>query len=363
MYLRVWPSRALLSYIGSVVNLVCFGRITTLLPGPFVCIPEHFFSFGLQSSKKFKYALASNRRCCAKRQETSMKRRKKLTPATREANKNNSKKSTGPKSSPGKDRASKNAISHAFFAQELVLNEKERRQLETLRRSLHPQLAPITVMQNLKFAEIVVWIGRGKLGLRADMRHIGRLLGQDTAQQAQSSQPEAAGADWYLSGREGLRYGKRLLKDVKQEFLNLGRIDEKWHAVLDKAFGPQLRQLMTGWTASDETVVMLARQITMHSETYNLPLSPALDPKTSAEDGGNKVKIILDPEQNKQLIVKLLEFQESVLSDLSRTAEERASSAVREQNGASDPPRHFSVACRELDRAIDQLMYLKKNKI
>jgi|HubBroStandDraft_6_1064221.scaffolds.fasta_scaffold09471_7 hypothetical protein len=293
-----------------------------------------------------------------------MKRRKKLTPATREANKNNSKKSTGPKSSQGKDRARNNAITHAFFAQELVLSNKEKRQLEALRRSLHPQLVPKTVMQKLAFAVIVVCIGRCKLGLRADMRYIGRLLGQDTPQQAQSGHSEPAGRDWYLSGREGLRSGIRLLNDVKQEFLSLGRIDEKWHAVLDEAFGPRLRQLLTGWTPSDETVVMLARQLTMHSERYNLPLPPPFDKETrSAEDGENKVKVILDPEQNKQMIVKLLEFQESVLSDLWGTAEERASSALGRQNGASDPPHHFSAACRELDRAIQRFMSLRKSKI
>jgi hypothetical protein len=293
-----------------------------------------------------------------------MKRQERVSPAKVAANEKNARKSTGPKSSQGKARARNNAITHGFFARELVLNDQERRQWDTIRRSLHPQLAPETVLQCLKFTEIMVWIARCLLGLRADMRYINRLLGQDSPQ-AQPDETEAAGArpEWYLAGRQGLREGKRLLAEIKQEFLSLGRIDEKWHAVLDQAFGPQMRQLMTGWTASDETVVMLACQLTTHAETYNLPLPPALDPKTSAEDGENKVKIILDPEQNKQLIVKLLEFQEFVLSDLSRTAEERASSAVREQNGASDPPRHFSAACRELDRAIDRFMYLKKNKI
>jgi hypothetical protein len=121
---------------------------------------------------------------------------------------------------------------------------------------------------------------------------------------------------------------------------------------------------LTGWTASDETVVMVARQLTMHSKTYNLPLPAVFDTEQrSAEDGENKAKVIVDPEQNKQLIVKLLEFEESVLADLSRTADERALSAVREQTSASDPPRHFSAACRELDRAIESFMYLKENNI
>jgi hypothetical protein len=56
-------------------------------------------------------------------------------------------------------------------------------------------------------------------------------------------------------------------------------------------------------------------------------------------------------------------LQESMLSDLWRSVEQRASSAARQQNVASDPPRHFSAASRELDRAIDRFMYLKENNL
>jgi hypothetical protein len=63
------------------------------------------------------------------------------------------------------------------------------------------------------------------------------------------------------------------------------------------------------------------------------------------------------------MVVKLLELQESILSDLWRRAEQRTSSAAREQNVAWDLPRHFSAASRELGRAIEWFMYLKKNNL
>ena len=224
-----------------------------------------------------------------------MKHQKHISAAKDAANKKNAKKSTGPKR--GKRVTRMNATTHGFFARELVLNDQERRQLETIRRSLHPQLAPETAMQHIKFAEIVICIGRCKLGLRADMRYINRLLGQDSPQ-AQPGQTEAPGArpEWYLAGRQGLSKGMRLLADIKQEFLSLGRIDEKWHAVLDQAFGPELRQLLTGWTTSDETVVMVARQLTMHSKTYNLPLPAVFDTEQrSAEDGKTRRRLLWTP--------------------------------------------------------------------
>jgi hypothetical protein len=117
--------------------------------------------------------------------------------------------------------------------------------LKASRRRLQSQLGPKTELQAVGREEIKACIGRCKLALRLEMRHISRLLGRDSTQQAQSEQPERAGADWYLSGRQGLREGMRLLEGVKQEFLSLGRIDEKWRVLLDKAFGPQLRQLLT----------------------------------------------------------------------------------------------------------------------
>ena len=229
------------------------------------------------------------------------------------------------------------------------------------------QLAPKTVLQDLKFAEIMVCIGRCLLGLRLDMRYVNRLLGQDNL----FAQPDQAdggrvGPEWYLSNKQGLREGMRLLGEIKQEFLCLGRIDEKWHLVLDKAFGPQLREILTPCmpSPSDETAIMAAHYLTEHAKTYDLPLPSPFDGKpSSAKDGGDKVKVILDPEQSKRMVLKLLEQQESMLSDLWRSAEQRASSAAREQDAPSDPPRHFSATCRDLDRAIELFMYLKKHRL
>jgi len=82
-----------------------------------------------------------------------------------------------------------------------------------------------------------------------------------------------------------------------------------------------------------------------------------------AGEGENKAKVIVDPVQSNEMVIKLFELETSMLSDLWRSVEQRASDAARAQNDTDFAPRHFSAACRELDRAIERFMYLKKNKI
>jgi hypothetical protein len=253
-----------------------------------------------------------------------------------------------------------NAVTHGLFAQKLVLNDEDSRRLETLRRSLHAELAPKTVLQEVQFERIVTCIGRCSSALIVETRYINRLLGEDGEYRSQSDQPPgSAHADWYLSGKQGLGKGIRLLESVKQEFMSLGRIDEKWHDLLDKAFGTQFRQLLTQWVPTNPDAALLAHHLVRHSETYRMPL-PALDEKG---ESSVESKVIVDPEQSKQMVFHLLEQESSTLADLLSNAEQRSSWSAREQSGALDPPRHYSAACRDLNRAIERYWYLKKNNL
>jgi len=166
-------------------------------------------------------------------------KKKEITQAVLAANRANAKKSSGPRTATGKLTARRNATAHGFFAKELALSDEEERELETIRRTLHPELSPETVLENLAFAEVLACIGRCKLALRMEMRRVSRMLG-DSAEQAQGDHIEGppARTEWYLSGRQGLREAVRLLEAVKEDFLRLGRIDERWSVPLDQAFGP-----------------------------------------------------------------------------------------------------------------------------
>jgi hypothetical protein len=272
----------------------------------------------------------------------------------------------GPRTPQGKSRSKFNATIHGFFAEELALSDKEKQVLKIIRRALQQQLLPRTALEWVRFAIIVACIGRCKLALRQEMHRVRRLFAESPVQQARSEQSEgpAAVTDWYLSGRQALRDGMRLLQAVKAEFENLRRIDPRWHGALDKAFGPQFRQLLMEWTPSAETATaaLLADQLTRHAKTYGLRL-PEQEP-VSGMDGEKTTTVILDPNQSKQMVLKLLGQQESFLADLWESSEERASDPTSTQNEASDfTPRYFTAACRELDRAVKSYMELKEKNL
>jgi hypothetical protein len=284
---------------------------------------------------------------------------KSVTKAVLAANRANAKKSPGPRTATGKLKASRNALTHRFFARELILNDDEKRQLEISRRRLESELAPRTELQHIAFAEIIACLGRCMLALRLEMRHISRILSRDDAQQGERDRPDrrAGSIEWYLAGKQGLRTGMQILEGVKQEFLTLGRIDEKSYILLDETFGPRLRQLLTEWLPPNPDATLLAHHLTEHAKTFNKPLPPLGSDKDGPE-------VILDPNQSVDMVIKLLEMQGLMLSDLCSSSEQRVSEFARTQNDTVDfAPRYFSAACRDLHRAIDRFMDLKKNKL
>jgi len=192
------------------------------------------------------------------------------------------------------------------------------------------------------------------------MRHVSRALARDNAQEDQPDQRRRPGAhpEWYLSGKQGLRDGQRILEELKQDFLHLGRIDAKWNVVLDETFGHQLRQLLTQWAPANWQAALVADMLTKKAKTFNKPLP-------SIPEDKNSPKVIVDPLQSAQMVINLLELEGNMLADLWKSSEHRASeTAARGQNDAVDfAPRYFSTACRDLHRAIDRYMELKKNNL
>jgi hypothetical protein len=296
-----------------------------------------------------------------------MKIPKKVTPAKLAANNQNAQKSPGPTSGQGKRFASRNAITHSFFAKELVLNDQDARRLKASARILHEQLSPQTEMQEIGFALIVTCIGRCKVALRQEMIHVTRtrMLGETTAPQVQSgSQDQAAGTEWFLSGKQALRDGIKLIEAVRAEYEQLGRIDPQWNASLDKTFGSRFRQLLTEWPSSDKELVLFGHFLVEHARRYNLPMPSLVDPPASDEKREKPPEVILDPEQNRGMVLKLLQLEEDVLSDLWKSLQQRSSDSARAQGDAADfDPLYFPKACRDLERAVKWYRHLKKEKL
>ena len=73
-----------------------------------------------------------------------------------EANRENAKKSTGPRSEPGKLRSSRNAIRHSFLAQPDTLLAAANQELETLLTSYHDEFRPSGIHEELLVRELAV---------------------------------------------------------------------------------------------------------------------------------------------------------------------------------------------------------------
>jgi hypothetical protein len=84
-----------------------------------------------------------------------MKVRKKVTPAQAAANRNNAKDSTGPRTRPGKDRASRNAITHAIFAPGMLLPGESKAELDQLRNDMMASYAPVGVRESSRVDKLV----------------------------------------------------------------------------------------------------------------------------------------------------------------------------------------------------------------
>jgi|HubBroStandDraft_6_1064221.scaffolds.fasta_scaffold206139_1 hypothetical protein len=84
-----------------------------------------------------------------------MKIRKKVTPAKAAANRNNAKHSTGPTTKPGKDRASRNAITHGIFAPGMLLPGESKAELDQLRSEMMTSHAPVGIRESSRVDKLV----------------------------------------------------------------------------------------------------------------------------------------------------------------------------------------------------------------
>ena len=100
------------------------------------------------------------------------------------ANKANALVSTGPRTAAGKAVSSRNATKHGLLSSQVVLENEDRQELDSLRRDLAAQLSPVGALEELLVDRIVegFWrLGRAARVERALMedRHRERMEGAD----------------------------------------------------------------------------------------------------------------------------------------------------------------------------------------
>lgn len=84
------------------------------------------------------------------------------------ANRENSKKSTGPKSKAGKQRSARNAIKHGLFTDILLLPDEDGEALATLKDNLHADFRPVTHMQAYVIDRLAMLIWRERRLAKAE---------------------------------------------------------------------------------------------------------------------------------------------------------------------------------------------------
>jgi hypothetical protein len=64
------------------------------------------------------------------------------------------------------------------------------------------------------------------------------------------------------------------------------------------------------------------------------------------------------------MVLKLLQLQEDVLSDLRKSLEQRATDGPRAQDDTGDfDPRYFPKARRDLERAVEWYLHLQEKDL
>ncbi|MFZ3277463.1 MAG: hypothetical protein WA182_11235 [Candidatus Sulfotelmatobacter sp.] len=104
------------------------------------------------------------------------------------------------------------------------------------------------------------------------------------------------------------------------------------------------------------SAIQLAEHLARHRETFG---SPDTLVGTSSELGETP-KIMMEPRQSQHMVCKLLEQQKATLQNLRKIADANTHGRADATHNSDFNPRFLADANRELRRAVDRYLYLKK---
>ena len=170
-----------------------------------------------------------------------------------------------------------------------------------------------------------------------------------------SVQRDVRETQWYGADPASLRYGIRLLADLRADVLANGpahletRKDE-----ICKAFGVGFYDALMEWKPMAIDAIYMAEHLAAHEKVFPSPSGKA---SPSAPPEGTK--IVVDPKQKQQMLVKLVDLQIQHLVDLRESKSEYS----RQTAPSEFAPRYFTTASRDLQRAVDWYLYLKSKAL
>ena len=160
---------------------------------------------------------------------------------------------------------------------------------------------------------------------------------------------------WYGASRSDLRNGISILTELREDISQNGPLHlERWKDQIIKAFGIGFYDALSEWQDMKIDAMYLAETLQQHAETFNMSL-----PASSRPPDG--VKVIADPKQKLQMLVKLIDLQAQHLLDLQHSNSE--ASDMRQTTPNEFAPRYFATASRDLQRSVDWYLYLRSNDL
>ena len=272
-----------------------------------------------------------------------------------ESNRINALKSTGPKTTRGKQFSRQNARRHGLFSCELLVSDHDRPEFEELRGELASQLKPKTPLQEIAFQSILSCCWRCKLAHRLEAKQIAMQLrdSEDKNIPTPESEQNRYVAQWWGMDRIRLRNSIRELKRIEEEFGALGYFNEDTKLYLARTFGADFVMLLTEWMPMCMDAFMLANQLVGHAQTFGLK---------SLDEDRTPRSVARDPQQSFQMIGKLLDLQGQFLEGILRLKDQKSTSGG-DQVQFEFNPRFSAAANRELQHAVDCFLNLRANNL
>jgi hypothetical protein len=280
-------------------------------------------------------------------EEEKMSSQKKI-----DANRRNAQCSTGPRTPTGKRTSSRNSRKHGLLSRELRLADEDRPVFEKLHREVTQQLSPKTALQQVAVDQIIACLWRRNSALRLECQQLDMIIGSSAVvgNSLDESSINPQMLRWFGLGHRDLNAGIRLLAQLRDDICQNGMVRDCWKDQITACCGADFYKRLIEWAPMNPAALLLARHLVEHSNNFNMPLPPTLETNNA---------FVRDPEQERQMQLKLVDQYASFLDAVKKMAEEGILKARAGAANADFAPRYFTTTMRDLQRAVHWLLYLQ----
>jgi hypothetical protein len=177
-------------------------------------------------------------------------------------------KSTGPRTSAGKSRSSRNSRVHGLFDRELRLSKKEVPEFDRLRSELQADLKPNTAVQRFVFEDLVVCGWKMKWSLRHEQMSIHKPCGASVKGATTGAQSP------HSSVRVSRRSRLKFIDELKNQIANgaiVSKSPELKKQIID-VLGEQVCEVLSEWDCDNPVVSALAHAMVTRCENFKMDL-------------------------------------------------------------------------------------------